>query len=186
MTKSNKITVRMLAFCGISIAIAFVLSNIRLFRMPNGGSVTLLSMLFVTIPGWFYGPLAGLTSAFAYSMIQFVSNPYILSFWQVMFDYIFAFTALGLAGLFTKGRKGLLTGYLAGIFGRFVFSCLASLLFWTDYTEITFLQGLWAAAAYNGAYIGLEGLITFVILLIPPVGKSLMKVKNLAIKESNG
>jgi len=183
MSKKNSITVRMLAFCGISIAIAFVLSNIRLFRMPSGGSVTLLSMLFITILGWFYGPVAGLTSAFAYSMLQFFTNPYMVSFWQVMFDYIFAFTALGLSGFLRDGKWSLAAGYIAGILGRFVFSSLASILFWTDYTEVTFLQGLWAAALYNGAYIGTEGAITLAVLFIPAVRRSLQRVKGLALKE---
>jgi len=178
----KKLTVRMLAFSGVSIALAFVLSNIRLFRMPNGGSVTLLSMLFASLPGWFFGPLAGLSAAFAYGLLQFVTNPWALSFWQVMFDYIFAFTALGLSGFIRKGRYSLQIGYLLGIIGRFVFSCVSSLLFWTDYTEMTFSEGLWFSITYNGAYIGAEGVITLLLLAIPIIHRSLHDLKKIALK----
>ena len=44
MSKSYSKT-RILVECALMIAIGTVLSNIKFFTLPNGGSVTLLSML---------------------------------------------------------------------------------------------------------------------------------------------
>ena len=42
-------SVRQLVFSGLSLALAFALSYVKLFKMPWGGSVTLCSMLFVVL-----------------------------------------------------------------------------------------------------------------------------------------
>ncbi len=169
-----------LAICGVSLALAFACSCIRLFHMPTGGSVTLCSMLFVTILGYLYGPVTGLIAAFSYSMLQFFQNPEFYSVFQVLFDYVFAFTALGISGFFRKQKNGLITGYLAAVFGRFIFATLASDLFWAEYLPENFPSPLIAAAVYNGCYLGAEALITVVILCLPPVKKLIPKLKKLA------
>ena len=186
----NKFTAKKLAFSGVAIALAYALSFIILFHMPTGGSVTLISMLFVAIVGYWYGPVVGLTAAFAYAFLQFFQNrDYILSVWQVLFDYFLAFGALGLSSFFHKKKNGLIKGYIAAIIGRFVFTTLASILFWSEYLTIpSWIEnptlGITVAAIiYNASYIFVEGAITVVILLIPPVNKGLQKLKNIALHD---
>ena len=103
---AKKFNVKTLVFSSISLAIAYVLSYIQPYKLPWGGSVTLFSMLFITLIGYWYGLKAGLTVALAYSILQFIQSggSYILTPFQVCCDYFFAFTALGLSGLF-KDRK---------------------------------------------------------------------------------
>lgn len=169
-----------LAFSGMAIALAFVASYIRLFHMPTGGSVTFFSMLFITLIGWFYGPANGFLVSVAYAFLQFIQNPEILSIPQVLFDYFFAFGALGLSGFLSDRKHGLVTGYLLAVFGRFIFASLASLLFWSAYLPEGFVSPVVASAVYNGAYIGAEALLTVVVILLPPVSKALRKLKKTA------
>ena len=49
--RGQKMTARSMAFSAVALAIAFLLSYVKLFEMPWGGSVTLCSMLFVVLIG---------------------------------------------------------------------------------------------------------------------------------------
>ena len=128
----------------ISLALAFVTSFFRLFELPWGGSVTLFSMFFVCFVGYLYGPATGLTAAFSYSILQFFQSggSYVLSIPQALFDYIFAFTALGIAGFFFKKKNGLLLGFIAGCIARGVFASIAGYLYWMDYMPETFPKSI--------------------------------------------
>ena len=102
--KNKQFSAKQLAFTALAIALATVTSFIKIIHMPMGGSVTFFSMLFITLVGYWYGSGSGLTAAFAYGILQMVIDPYILSVPQMLIDYIFAFTALGLSGVFTDSK----------------------------------------------------------------------------------
>ncbi len=103
---TKKLSARQLVFCAAAIALGTVLSNIKLFRFPTGGSITLLSMLIVTLPGYWFGLGAGLMTGVAYGVLQLLIDPYVLFPAQLIVDYLLAFGALGLSGLFySKDRK---------------------------------------------------------------------------------
>ena len=72
----------------------------------------MFSMLFVVLIGYWYGPQTGILAAFAYGILQFLQEPYYLSFIQVCLDYLFAFSALGISGFFRDRPNGLLKGYI--------------------------------------------------------------------------
>ena len=76
--KGKKLTTRMLVQGALCIALAFVLSYIKLFSMPMGGSITLFSMLPIFVFAWMYGPAAGLLAGFAYSLLQVVQGAYVV------------------------------------------------------------------------------------------------------------
>lgn len=184
---SEKFTVKKLAVSGICLAIAFVLSFVTLFHMPTGGSVTLISMFFVFFVGYSFGPKIGFSAAFAYALLQFIQNrDTVISLWQILFDYILAFTALGLGSIFYKRPKFIIPAYLLSVLGRFVFTVAASVLFWSEYLVLPegivnkTLATVIASIIYNGAYIGAEALITVILLLIPPLRKALFKMKQFA------
>ncbi|MBO4905211.1 MAG: energy-coupled thiamine transporter ThiT [Lachnospiraceae bacterium] len=170
-------SVKGLATCGVCIALAFVLSFVKLFSAPLGGSVTLCSMLFICIIGYFFGWKYSLTAALAYGILQFVQKPEIYTPVQVIIDYGCAFTALGLSGFFKDRKYGLWTGYLAGITGRFVFATLSGFIFFGEYAPEGWNPVIYSAA-YNGAYIYIEGIITLILLAIPAVRKAVDRVKN--------
>ena len=118
-----------LAFSGVCIALSMVLGMVKLFSLPMGGSVTACSMLFATLPGFFFGTGYGLLSGFAYGLISFFLKPEFYSPAQFVVDYIFAFSALGISGFFCNKKNGLYIGYIAACLGRFVFAFLSLLDF---------------------------------------------------------
>jgi thiamine transporter len=165
------------------LALAVLTTNIKLFELPYGGSITLFSMLFVCVIGYWYGPKIGIMSALIFSVLQFVlgGSTYILSLWQVCFDYIFAFAVLGLAGFFYKKKNGLVIGYFVAIIARGVMASIAGYLYWMDYMPENFPKSLAIIypIVYNYSYILAEGIITIVILLIPAVKKAMENTKKL-------
>ena len=176
----RKFSAKQLTFSAMAIALAMVTSMLKLWEMPMGGSVTLLSMLFITLIGNWYGFGVGLTTALAYGILQLVVDPYIISLPQMLIDYILAFGALGLAGVFCKSKYGLIKGYILGILGRFAFSTLSGYIFFPTFMPEFFDSALVYSICYNGAYIGAEAVLTLVIISLPPVRKALDHVKSLA------
>ncbi|MCR5403189.1 MAG: energy-coupled thiamine transporter ThiT [Butyrivibrio sp.] len=171
-----KISVKQLTVSALCLALAFVFSNIKLFKMPMGGSITVFSMFFVTFIGYLYGPRVSLFAAFAYGLLQMVVDPYIISLPQLMCDYILAFGALGLSGFFYGKKHGMIKGYLLGVFGRFVFSCLSGIIFFADYAPEG-MNPIVYSALYNGSYLGAEAVLTVIILAVPVVQQGLNRVK---------
>ena len=147
-----------------------------------GGSVTLFSMLFICLIGNWYGVKAGIMTGLAYGILQFLQEPYVLSFFQVCCDYILAFGALGLAGIFWKSKNGLVKGYLLGILARGAFHTLGGYLYWMDYMPENFPQSLAALypIIYNYSYILAEAVLTVIVISLPPVSKALLVVRKTA------
>ena len=178
----RKPSTKQLIFCGVAIALAYVASYLKLFNLPFGGSVTLFSMLFICLIGNWYGPKAGIMTGLAFGILQFLQEPYVLSLFQVCCDYILAFGALGLAGLFWKSKNGLVKGYILGILARGAFHTLGGYLYWMDYMPDNFPQALASLypIIYNYSYILAEGILTIIVILLPPVSKALLTVKKTA------
>jgi thiamine transporter len=172
-----KNTTKKLVYSALGIALALVTSYIKLWEMPMGGSVTLLSMLFVCLIGYWFGLKYGLITGIAFGLLQFIIDPYMLSIPQVILDYPFAFGALGLSGVFCNKKFGLQIGYVIGVVGRFVCSTLSGVIFFADYAP----EGMnpWVySIAYQGSYLGVELVLTLIIISIPPVAKALSLVKS--------
>ncbi len=91
-----------IAIAGICTALSFALSYVKLFEMPQGGSVTLASMFPVMLFSYIYGPKKGLIVGSIYGMLQAVQDPYIIHPAQFLLDYPVAFAMLGFAGVFGK------------------------------------------------------------------------------------
>ena len=181
MSKTNK--TKQLVFSAMAIALAIVIALvIKLPSLPNGGSITLFTMLIVSLVGYWYGPATGLIAAVTYGILQFVIGPYVVHPAQVLLDYPLAFGALGLSGFFHNKKHGLILGYLIGVFGRFAFHMISGLIFYTTYVDT--LQGnaaaIWASTVYNLSYILPEAVLTLVLLALPPVQKLFSHLKSIA------
>ena len=161
-TSALKFTTQQLVTCAVALALAYVTSYIKIFKLPFGGSVTLFSMLFIVLIGYWYGIKVGILTGLVYGIFQFLQEPYVLSFFQVCCDYILAFGAMGLSGLFTKS----LGGYL----------------YWMDYMPDNFPKSLTALypIIYNYSYILLEGVLTIVVISIPAVSRALGRMRIMA------
>lgn len=181
---AKSFSAKQLVFSAAALALGFVTSYIKIIDMPWGGSVTLCSMLFVTLIGYWYGPKIGLTAGFAYGILQFIQGggDFILSPMQVCMDYILAFAALGLSGFCSRTKNGLIKGYLLAILVRGLFHTIGGYLYWMEYMPESFPKSLsfLYPFAYNYAYLLVEALITIVILLLPPVKNAMARVKAMA------
>ena len=180
--QGKQMSAKKLAYCAMCIALAAVTCMIKVFEFPFGGSVTLCTMLFGMLPAWFYGLKTGLLCGLIYGIVQFVLGPYVMTPVQVLFDYVFAFMIMGIAGIFCNQKNGLVKGYIAAVLGRWIMATIAGLI-WVSLGS-TAWEG-WAplpySMAYNGAYIGAEAVLTLVILSVPAVRKALSRIKKQAI-----
>lgn len=167
--KSGKKTVwntKMLALGAVCMALSNVLSMIKLFDMPQGGSVTPASMLPLMLFAYVYGVGPGMTVGAVYGVMQFIIEPYFLSVPQMLLDYPIAFAMVGLAGLFSKNENralGLSLGVVLGSLGRFVAAVLSGVVFFAEYAGD---QNPWVySIGYNGAYMLPECIICVVLAL---------------------
>ena len=172
----KKIGAKQLAYCSMALALAVVCSQIKLFRLPTGGSITLFSMLFVVLIGYWYGPVVGLLAGVTYGLLRLILGPYIVSLPQMLVDYPLAFGALGISGFFSDKKNGLLIGYIAAVLGRFFFAVLSGVIFFGMYAPEG-MNPLLYSISYNGFYLCAEGLLTLILLAVPTVRKAMMSVK---------
>lgn len=188
---------RILVEGAIMVALATVLSFIRVVKLPWGGSITLLSMLPIVLFSIRRGIKSGLTVSFLFALIQFIQGIMDGLFgWGltpgsliacIFLDYLLAFTVLGLAGLFRhKGVTGWIAGIALAILLRSTMHFLSGVIIWQSFgqlwgdffTENTVLYSL----LYNGAYMLPEMIFTIigavVLLKMPKVGSYLAKPAN--------
>jgi len=153
---------RYIAFAGLALGLAYAISFFPLYRWPQGGSVTMASMLPVMLIGVCYGLRPGLLAGLVYSLLQFVQDPWFLTPVQFLLDYPLAFTALGLAGLaYGKGRPiALACLALAGLV-RFSCHLVSGAIFFGMYAP----EGMnpwWYSLTVNGLVQGTELVICLV------------------------
>lgn len=173
---------RELVFCSVCIALATVTSFIKFASLPYGGSVTLFSMLFISMTGYFFGLKTGLTAGAAYGILSFIISPYIYAPVQLLLDYPLAFAALGLSGLFSRKKHGLIIGYIVGVTGRYIFHVISGYVFFAAYAPDN-MDPMVYTLAYNLTYILPEMIITVIILCIPTVQKSFSQLKQQLTRE---
>lgn len=178
--KKTVLTTKQLVYSAVAIALAVVCSMIKFANLPMGGSVTLFSMLFITLIGYWYGPYVGLMTAVSYGLVQFVMEPIFYTIPQMILDYPLAFGALGLAGFFANKKHGLQIGYLVGVFGRYIFAVISGVVFFGSYAQ----EGTPAivySVGYNATYLLPEAIATLIVISIPPVANALAQVKKNAL-----
>lgn len=174
--KNKNLSVKALAYSGIAIALATILSNFTLLQLPQGGSVTPFTMMFIVLIGYWFGPLEGILAGLTYGLLQLALGGYVVHPAQLLLDYPLAFGALGLSGFFRKGSYSLIYGYAVGAFGRFICSFLSGWIFfgsyaWEGFDPITY------SILYNLSYIGVEMVLTILLFLIPSFRSALNYIK---------
>lgn len=180
-SKKTSLTTKQLVYSAVAIALAIVCSMIKLFEMPMGGSVTLLSMLFIVLIAYWYGPYVGIMTAVAYGLVQFVTEPIFYTIPQMLLDYPLAFGALGLAGFFNKKKWGLQIGYAVGVLGRFIFATISGVVFFASYAPEG-MNPLVYSAGYQASYLLPEAIITLILISIPQVSTAVTQVKKQAVE----
>lgn len=149
--------------CAVLIALSTVLSLITVYKMPLGGSLTLLSMLPVCYISVRHGLKWGLGSAFIYSLIQLALDlgpamGWGLTPWRwvgmIAFDYVLAFTVLGLAGIFAKkGLGGVVAGVAVALALRFVCHVISGAIVFDIWMPEGWSNAWIYSVCYNGAFM---------------------------------
>lgn len=172
---SRKSPVKALVYGAMCLAIAFVLSYVKLFSLGFGGSVTLCSMLPIMVYAYWYGPKYGLTAAFAYSLLQIVQGATFYHWIQFILDYFLAFTALGLAGFF---KKSLPLGVAVSGLARVFCSVVSGAVFFGEYGAYYGLGAWGYSIIYNGVMtIGPEVLMCFILSMLPPFRRMIDRMR---------
>jgi thiamine transporter len=179
--KRVKLSVKAMTYSGLALSVAFMLSFISLYAMPQGGSITPMSMFFVAIIGFWFGPAFGMAAGVAYGFLQVVQGAWFIHPVQFLLDYPLAFGMLGLTGFFWKMRAGLYIGFIVACVGRFIMSALAGWIYWIG---VDTPGSLWASMLYNGSYVFPEMLLTLVVISIPAVRHGLNHLKSRVNTES--
>ena len=158
----SAIRARVLAEAAVFIALTIVLKDVLppIYEMPQGGAVTIAGLVplmwFALRRGVKYGVFAG----FVYGIIHvFLPGAYVIHPLQGFLDYLLAFAALGLAGIF---KKTPIFGVAIGIFARFFCSFAAGIIYFTSFS----IDGVIGSAIYNGVYLIPEFIITAVVISI--------------------
>lgn len=182
--KSSREYILRISTGGICLALAFVLSQLKLFEMPMGGSVTPASSLPIIVYGVAFGPVWGFVISFIFSLLQLIGG-YLYTPFQVILDYTIGYTALGLVGfaaLKTADRSKLhgalnrfrgasLLKILAFTVIAYVVRCLSSVasgvIFFADYAEgAGYNSALTYSLVYNGSFLLADLAILAVVMVV--------------------
>ena len=171
MTTKSHLTTRMMTEGAMMVALAQVLSYVKLAEAPNGGSITpaMLPILFYAVR---WGLRPGLLVGFLFGLLQLIFDGAYAWGWQSMLlDYLVAFTPLGLAGLF-KGKKwGIFVGTVVGCLGRFIVHYISGVTIYkivapTEFLNSTFTSPAVYSLVYNGSYMLPNTLIALVLAAV--------------------
>lgn len=179
--RRSRLRPKQLAFSAVAMTLAVVTSIYTVYELPFGGSITLFRMLFICLIGYLYGTKVGIMTGMAYGLLDFVLKPYAVTLIQPILDYPVAFGCLGLAGLFSNSRYGIIKGYALGVAGRYICHVLTGIIFFSEYAgdQNTVIYSL----IYNASYIVPEAILTILILFIPAVRQGLAEVRRMALEK---
>lgn len=164
---------RVLVYGALSMTLSFVLSYMKLFSMPFGGSITLASMLPLMVFGYAFGAVPGFTASFGYALLQIIQGAYIVHPIQFILDYFVAFTALGLAGCFPTSLP---LGIAASGTVRMLVSTVSGAVFLDSSAEFGFSSPWAYSLAYNFLTVGVDTILCLLIALLPPVGRAIKRI----------
>ncbi len=161
----KKLNVRMMMEAGLMMALALILDNIRIFTMPQGGSVTLGSMIPIIFFAFRWGAKSGILVGLMFGVLQVLLGGKMLHPLSLLLDYVIAWGALGVAGLFSGSLTSVMIGTIVGISGRFLCSFLSGVTIWAEYAPEGMNVALYSLI-YNGSYMGVEAIISLVVIFI--------------------
>lgn len=175
LKNDRPLSIKVLIYSAFCICISFILSYIRIFELPQGGSISPGSMFFITIIGYWFGIKAGILGGIAFSLLKLITSPFIIHPIQLLLDYPLSFGALGLSGLFRKGKYSLYIGYIVACLGRLFFTTLSGVVFFSTYALDT--NPILFSAVYNISYMLPEMILTIIIISTPTFRNAIKTVK---------
>ena len=167
MSKSH---LKLCALCegAILVAMAQVLGYLKLFELPQGGSIT-VGMLPIFLYCIRWGFLRGMLASSAYAVLQLIFDGAYAWGWQSMIgDYLLAFMVLGVAGAFWKQKHSFFIGATVGSLARFMVHLVVGATIWAAYMPDSFfgmtMTSPWLYSfLYNGSYMAIDYLLILLI-----------------------
>ncbi len=182
---TKRVGIQKLAISAILIALAWVLSMIKVYDLPLGGSITLLSMLPICMISLKYGVKWGLMCSFLYAFVQLGADLGKVMSWGmdvrmwigcIVFDYLLAFGLLGISGIFRKRKMPvMLTGVAVAVALRFISHFISGSIFFDIWMPEEFSNPFFYSLVYNGSYMLPELIFTLmgagVLFGVPTIRK---------------
>ncbi len=157
-----RLDTKVIAEVSIIVALSLVLNFIKIFQMPQGGSITLGSMVPVLLLSFRRGPKIGVFAGVVFGLIQMMLDGWFYNPLGMLLDYPLAFGALGLAGIF---KKTPLIGVATSLVVRFLSHFLSGVIFFGMYAPPGMSPILYSII-YNGSYMLPELLISGILIYL--------------------
>lgn len=169
----KKWTTKMLVEAGVMLGLAVVLSRIKVYQAPNGGSVTAGSMIPIIIFAMRWGLGPGIIGGATFGLLKLMLGGWTYSPMQIILEYPVAFGCLGLAGIFSNSLTRIkeinyfkiFVSVLLAIGGRFICHLLAGVIFFGDTLPENISPWI-SSAAYQMTYLLPEFIISAVLLAL--------------------
>ncbi len=171
MKGNENMNIKKMTLSAVMIALSAVLSMVKVYQLPLGGSITLLSMLPVAAVAICYGTKTGLFASLLYACVQIALDLGALmgygmtpATWLgcLLFDYILAYGILGISGFFRKnGTIGMCVGISIACIGRFISHFISGAIVFSVWCPEGW-NVYWYSVVYNGSYMLPELIITVI------------------------
>ena len=171
--RKNRWTARDMANAAMCVAMSFILSYIKLFEMPQGGTITPASMLPIVLFTVAFGPARGMVVGCAYGLLQLFQGAYVIHPIQMLVDYPMAFGAIALGGIINYVKLPeafrLPASVLLAFIGRYIMAVLSGVIFFAEYAGEQ--NAIIYSLVYNISYLGPDCLVCMAVSLIPGFGR---------------
>lgn len=184
------------------LALFLALSAVKVVVLPQGGSVTYLSLLFLWLVTYFFGFRYGLVCSVLFGLARMgvdrLAGEAVITYWPALFlEYPLGYGVFCLGGLLkepsAKGGAGtsagvpaepfrLRMGYVTGVLGQYLLFVISAVCFYPPDRE-GFFANLLFCMLYDGSYLMVEGVITVLFLCVPPVCEAIYYLKYIATHE---
>jgi thiamine transporter len=146
----------------VMVALSGALSMVILFTFPQGGSVTMASMVPIFVLSMRRGPKVGMCAGACLGIIVLLIQPFYYNPIEFFLDYPLAFGSLGLSG-FLKKWPVFAVG--VGITARFICHFTAGTLFFCGYNTTSMICPVYSAV-YNASYLIPEFFISAAVIVV--------------------
>lgn len=142
---------------------ALLLSLIKFWKMPYGGSVT-LEMVPIFVLAFRHGGKMGMVGGALLGLLKLLISPYIIHPVQLLLDYPIPYMVLGVAGFGILAKKRWL-GVAVGILLRYITHVSSGVIFFAQYApEGT--PALLYSMTYNASYLIVEAILVWIIIYL--------------------
>ncbi len=168
-----------ISYAAVCIAMSFALSYIKLWPMPQGGSVTLASLLPLMLYSYMFGVRKGVYAGLVYGVLQAVQDPWLIHPAQFLLDYPVAFAAIGVTGMFARVKKlekvpqvQFALGAIVASVLRFASHVLSGVFAFSEYST---LDNVWIYSMGYNAFVFVDIAIVIAVGVIVFCSPSIVK-----------